>query len=396
MRRLLFISNLFPDLDHPIRGLDNATLLHSLRDEWDIRVLSPRAVMPPWRRDRLLPRKQDEVFSPRFIRCPYVPKFGSWCNDTLMRHFLAPSFGRIVGDFKPEVVLCSWLYPDGCAVAELAGRHKLPVVLVTQGTDTHGYLKYPVRRRKIVAAINRSAAVICRSGDLARRLHEAGAEDSPLKTVYNGVDVREFCPRSQHDVRRELNLPTEDPVLLFVGNYLPVKNPLMLIRAHAELNRRRGASGERPARLILIGDGPLRDEMGAAIKEAGQAGMVDLRGREAPPSVARWMSAANLLCLTSHNEGFPNVILEAMASGLKVVSTDVGGIAELVDRPERGLLTPAGDIGAYVRALEEALSAQAGEQAEMTSASEPDWSWEAAAREYHSILGSALAGTGTR
>jgi teichuronic acid biosynthesis glycosyltransferase TuaC len=396
MRRLLFISNLFPDLDHPIRGLDNATLLHSLRDEWNIRVLSPRAVMPPWHRNNLLPRKQDEAFSPRYILCPYVPKIGSWFNDKLMGNFLAPSFDRIVEEFKPEVVLCSWLYPDGCAVAALAKRHQVPVVLITQGTDTHGYLEYSVRRRKIVSAINHSAAVICRSGDLARRLHEAGATGSLLKTVYNGVNVREFRLRPQHDIRRELNLPTEDPIILFVGNYLPVKNPLMLIRAHAELNRRRVESGDQAVRLVFIGDGPLRDAMASAIQEGGQAPLVDLRGREAPSEVARWMSAADLLCLTSHNEGFPNVILEALASGLRVISTNVGGIAELVDRPERGLLTPPGDTQAYVSALEEALSAKLSVQTNIVPLIEPDRSWEAAAREYHSILGAAMASRATK
>ncbi len=390
MRRLLFISNLFPDLAHPIRGLDNATLLHFLRDEWDIRVLSPRPVMPPWKGDESLPREVDHVFTPRFIPCPYVPRFGSWCNDKLMRHFLAPHFDRIAREFKPDIVLCSWLYPDGCAVTRLAEARQLPVVLITQGTDTHSYLAFPARRRKIVAAIGRSAAVICRSGDLARRLREAGADRTPLNVVYNGVDTGDFRPRDRQDVRQELKLPQEEPVLLFVGNYLPVKNPLMLISAHAELNRRRGARGEPPARLVLIGDGPMRQVMHSAIAEGGQADSVDLRGRETPAAVARWMNAADLLCLTSHNEGFPNVILEAMACGLRVVSTDVGGISELVDRPERGLLTPPGDAEAYVRALEAALSRQATAGAAAEPSSEPDRSWEAAAGKYHSILGSAM------
>jgi teichuronic acid biosynthesis glycosyltransferase TuaC len=390
MRRLLFISNLFPDLAHPIRGLDNATLLHFLRDEWEIRVLSPRPVMPPWKGDKSVPREEDRVFAPRFIPCPYVPKFGSWCNDKLMSHFLAPHFDRIAREFKPDIVLCSWLYPDGCAVTRLAEARQLPVVLITQGTDTHSYLAFPARRRKIVSAIGRSAAVICRSGDLARRLREAGADGTPLEAVYNGVDTRDFRPRDQKDIRRELNLTQGEPVLLFVGNYLPVKNPLMLIAAHAELNRRRRARGEPPARLVLIGDGPMRQVMHTAIVEGGQADTVDLRGRETPAAVARWMNAADLLCLTSHNEGFPNVILEAMACGLRVVSTEVGGISELVDRPERGILTPPGDTEAYAHALESTLSCPASAEGATVPTSEPDWSWEAAAGKYHSILGSAI------
>ncbi len=394
MRRLLFVSNLFPDSAHPIRGLDNATLLHVLRDEWDIRVISPRTVMPPWRKDGTQPREQDQAFSPRFVPCPYVPRFGSWCNDKLMARALSPAFANAIDEFKPDVVLCSWLYPDGCAVADLAARHRVPLVLITQGTDTHGYLAFPTRRRKIISAIKRSAAVICRSGDLARRLHEAGARQEALKVIYNGVDTRDFRPRDQQEVRAQLGLDQNQPVLLFVGNYLPVKNPLMLIRAHAELNRRREGRGEPPARLVLIGGGPLREEMEATIAREGYRHMVDLRGREAPPEVARWMNAADLLCLTSHNEGFPNVILEAMASRLKVVSTDVGGISELVDRPERGMLTPAGDAGAYVQALENSLNAPPSPSPGTAPAAEPDFSWNAAADGYTDILRSTLASAG--
>lgn len=391
MRRLLFISNLFPDSEHPVRGLDNASLLHSMGDEWETRVLCPRAVLPPWRADGSQPRKQDLAFSPQYVACPYVPKIGSRCNDLLMALALGPSFDRLVGEFKPEAVLCSWLYPDACAVVRLATRRRLPTVLVTQGTDTHGYLANPVRRRKIVAAIRNSAAVICRSANLAKRLEDAGADGSRLKVVYNGVDTGVFRPRDRDAARRELNLVEEQPLLLFVGNYLPVKNPLLLIKAHAELNRRRGGRGEPLARLALIGDGPLRPAMEAAIAAAKSGHSVDLRGREAPEAIARWMNAADLLCLTSHNEGFPNVILEAMASGLRVVSTDVGGIHELVTHPGRGLLVKTDDINAYVDALDEALRGTGTPQRTEEDVPAPDWSWKGAAQRYGDVIRQAIS-----
>ncbi|QTN31997.1 glycosyltransferase [Akkermansiaceae bacterium] len=387
MKRLLFVSNLFPDSANPIRGLDNSTLLHSLGSGWEIRVLSPRPAMPPWRREGALPRGEDLAFSPRYVGCPYVPKVGSWCNDRLMAMAMAPAFARLVKDFRPEAVLCSWLYPDGCAVARLAGRHRLPLVLVTQGTDTHGYLRIPARRRSIVSAISRSSAVICRSGNLAHRLQEAGVAEGSLKVIYNGVDTGTFRPRERDGARRELGLDPQLPVLLFVGNYLPVKNPMFLIRAHAELNRRRAARGMPPARLVLIGDGPLRPTMQDAVAAAHSVTNVDLRGREVPREVARWMNAADLLCLSSHNEGFPNVILEAMASGLRVVSTDVGGIGELVTHRGRGLLVGTGDLDAYAGALEEALE---GGGTEPQSAGIDDWSWAGAAKKYAEVIESAI------
>lgn len=391
MRKLLFVSNLFPDSDQPIRGLDNATLLHSMHGDWEIRVLSPRPVLPPWHGESLRAREQDQEFSPLYVPCPYVPRFGSWWNDRLMARAIAPAFDRMIAEFKPDAVLCSWLYPDGCAVARLAKRHRIPVILVTQGTDTHGYLKIQVRRKKIISAIRESSAVICRSGNLANRLRGAGSDHDKLKVIYNGVDTEIFQHRDRGSVRRELNLAAKHPVLLFVGNYLPVKNPLFLIQAHAELNRRRGTRGEPPARLILIGDGAMRSAMESAITGTDCADSFDLRSRETPNEVARFMNSANLLCLTSHNEGFPNVILEAMACGLKVVSTDVGGIAELVNHPGRGLLVKTGDLAAYVDAMEKAPEGTNDSQKVTEHAGDADWSWEAAAQSYGDVIESAIA-----
>ena len=333
------------------------------------------------------PRAEDSRFSPSYVSCPYLPKIGSWCNDSLMAWALAPALERLIKEFKPAAILCSWLYPDGCAVVRLARRHGVPVVLVTQGTDTHQYLKIPQRRRKIVAAIQRSEAVICRSANLAQRLQAAGADAHRLKAIYNGVNTDIFQPRDQDHARSELNIPLAHPLLLFVGNYLPVKNPRLLIGAHAELNRRRGARGEPAARLVLIGDGPLRPDMAAAINAEGCGDFVSLLCREAPAEVARWMNAADLLCLSSHNEGFPNVILEAMACDLKVVSTDVGGIGELVNCPARGFLVEPGNLDAYVSALEKALGGTAGAGGREKNS---DWSWRAAAERYSAVMESAI------
>lgn len=390
MRRLLFVSNLFPDLNHPIRGLDNATLLHAMSGDWEIRVLSPQAVLPIIQKIDSQPREEDLAFNPRYVACPYVPKVGSWCNDWLMKQALKPAFDRVVCEFRPDAVLCSWLYPDGCAVSQLAKRHHLPVILITQGTDTHGYLKIPTRRRKIVSAIQNSAAVICRSANLAQRLQEAGAKKNKLHVIYNGVDTDIFQPRNGSATRRDLDLREDQPVLLFVGNYLPVKNPVFLIRAHAELNRRRAQSGEPLAKLVMVGDGPLRSVMENAIRDLGSADTVDLRSREAPAAIARWMNAANLLCLTSHNEGFPNVILEAMACGLKVVSTDVGGIHELISHPARGLLVETGDLESYVGALEDALGSWNTHQQIKKHSPVSDWSWKRTADNYKTVIHPAI------
>ena len=238
--RLAFVSNLFPDHAAPYFGLDNATVLHWLTREhgWDIRVICPRPSLSL--RHHLTgtggwsPRTGDELFMPEFVPVPYVPKLGSIANRPLMAATLRPRLKRLKDEFAFDVVLASWLFPDGCAVAQLASEMQSPSVLITQGSDTHQYLAMPSRRRQILRSINQAQGVIARSGDLGKRLANAGAEPSKLHTIYNGVDPVVFHPRDQMDARQALGLDLSAKVLLFVGNFLPVKNPALLIRAFAQ------------------------------------------------------------------------------------------------------------------------------------------------------------------
>jgi glycosyltransferase involved in cell wall biosynthesis len=385
VQKLLFVSNLFPDQQEPLRGLDNAVLLRTLGRDLDIRVLSPR----PTRRSqsargpRALP--EDDDFAPAYQSVPYVPRFGSRWNAHLMRRWMKPAFEQIVDKFSPEAVLVSWLFPDACATVPLSEQHGLPTVLITQGTDTHSYIESASRRRQILAAIDAADGVVCRSADLGKRLANAGADPAKLHTVYNGIDSSIFRPRDQSEARQQIQpkIEAQARVLLFVGNFLPVKNPTFLLHAHAELRKRT----ENRLFLYLIGSGPLESELRSDAARLGTDEDIVFTGPLPSREVARHMNAADLLCLSSHNEGFPNVILEAMASGLPIVSTDVGGISELIDAPDVGQLVKPGSLPDYVTTLENALTSAQNRSTKVPA--NRDFSWSFAADQYRKILESA-------
>lgn len=398
--KLLFISNLFPDNSSPVRGLDNATLLRCLHHDFsfDIQVISPRSAFPPLvKRTRFSQIKAlyaDRKFKPVYQQVSYVPRFGCRWNDRLMAHGIRDVFLESISKFRPNVVMASWLFPDGCAVSRLCKEEQLPLILVTQGTDTHQYLKTPIRRKKIVEAIANSNAVVCRSGDLAHRLSLAGVPQKKLKVIYNGVDSTWFYPRDRSGIRRELKVSEDNPLLLFVGNFLPVKDPLFLLRAHARLNARRQREGQVPVFLKMIGDGPLREKMKQEIQRLGTGHLVDLPGRMDSDQVAKWMNAADVFCLSSLNEGFPNVLLEAMACGLPIVSTDVGGIREKVNTPSIGRLVDGGESSSYVKAIETTLADTGGGRA-MIEAGQ-DYSWRTSASQYARVLQEAVTGNSSQ
>ena len=353
MKRLLFISNLFPDDSEPYRGLDNATVLHALRERgWDIRVMAPRTWLPLLKPVRpLSPRIQDLPFQPHYVPSLYLPKIGGVANHHLMARAVRHGLHKLLATFEPDVTLASWLFPDGWAAWQaLRPRTNHPVVLLAQGSDVHRYLKSPPRRRAILEALAGSQGCICRSKILATMLVEASAEAVRMHPVHNGIDTLVFCPDG--DLPSGSTIPDTAPVLLFVGNLLPVKDPEFLLKAFAALSGR--ISGQQP-HLVLAGKGPMRQSLESLAVSLGVQERTHFLGPQSAPQIAAWMRRASLLVMTSINEGLPNVILEAQACGLPVVSTDVGGIHEVVNEDWKGRLTPSGDMQAWTGAAHEML-----------------------------------------
>ncbi|MCX8089769.1 MAG: glycosyltransferase [Verrucomicrobiae bacterium] len=384
--KVLFLSNLFPDAAAPIRGLDNARLLAHLRADAQIRVLAlrPRPWLWPAAR-RFEPRSEDQWASPEFVSTPYIPKLGSRWNHRLMARALRRPLRQLRARFPFDVGLVSWLFPDGCAVAQLACELKFPFVAIAQGSDAHLYLGMAARRDAIVRAMQHAAAVVGRSADLVRRLAAAGVSTGRLHTIYNGVDLNLYAPADPKEARRELGLPLEGPLVLFVGNLLPIKNPLLLLEACAPLCRSRAT----PVQLVMVGEGPLRARIERTARRLGIAATVHLAGRQPPERVARYLQAADVLALSSWNEGLPNVVLEAFACGRPVVASRVGGLPEVITESWAGRLVNPGDAEAFRVALHEQL-AEPPQPARLRDYA-TRFSWPETARAHATLLRNALA-----
>ena len=157
-----------------------------------------------------------------------------------------------------------------------------------------------------------------------------------VRTIHNGVDVQRFRPRRTERV--------PGFVVGTLGRLVPIKDQLGLIEAFARL-----AKSVPDARLEIVGDGPLRDKLRARAESLGVAKRVVLPGGTNRPEDV--YERFDVFALPSLNEGISNTILEAMASGLPIVASEVGGNPELV-RPEvNGMLVPSQDAAALAAAL---------------------------------------------
>jgi glycosyltransferase involved in cell wall biosynthesis len=222
----------------------------------------------------------------------------------------------------------AWLF-IGNAFAWLAGR--APLVTSARNCKRSGRLLDALNRR----AFHASRSIIVNSVEVQRyieREYDAAAER--ITVIHNAIDLERFRPRAG---------PAAGPApcIAMVGRLVAQKNPLLFVAAAAQLH------AQRPdARFMLIGDGPLRADVAAAVQAAGLDACFAILGERL--DVADLLRQADLFWLTSDWEGLPNAVIEALACGLPVVATDVGGAGELVHDGQEGFLIRAGDREALV------------------------------------------------
>jgi len=217
--------------------------------------------------------------------------------------------------------------------------------------------------------------ILCNSRALKTVLTESyGVPAARLTTITNGVDTEYFQPAAAP--------ATGPPRLLYIGRLVPDKDPDTLLQAF-QLT----IPAHPDAELWLVGEGPRQ----AALQELAARLSISPRVRFIPPTddLLPVLQQATLLVLSSRTEALPNVILEAMAAGLPVVATRVGGVPELVEPGVTGWLVPPGDAPALGAALGQVLSDPEARQAMGRNARQRavgDFSLEAMVRRYEAVL----------
>jgi glycosyltransferase involved in cell wall biosynthesis len=352
--KVLVITNLFGYPWDPTRGMFNQQQFDRLAQRVDLSVL----VAVPWLDAIKRPRAYWSARRDGQKRWPYVDYFVFWYVPGVAQAVHSVFFFSSLALQRPialfikrwHALIGSWGFPDAVAASMLGRLTATPVLMKVHGTDVNDYLDVPSKRWQIMSAVHRSRAVMCASAALGDRLVEAGAARQRVHAIYNGVDSSRFFPARNLQVRAKLGIPADAQMLLFIGNLKPAKGCVDLLDAFIA-----AAPSQPKLHLVVIGDGAARDTMMLRAAQAGLAVRVHLVGKVEHGELPEWFAACDLFCLPSHNEGVPNVVLEAMACGVPVLATRVGGIPEVV--PDfAGVLVPAQDGPALVAALSTALN----------------------------------------
>ena len=378
---VLTVTTFFPNGADPQRAVFVQNLVRAMRRRCSIEVIAPVPLVPvPGRNAKPFAVAASEtgpdgvhVIHPRFLHLPGIGWLSGLsyclCIWRILRRRRTPG-----GAF---IVHAHCAYPDGVGVALAARLLGMRYVVTAHGSDINVYAQRPLLRFQIRWALRHAAGVIAVSGALRDKI--AALVQRPVNELAciacAAVDPAVFFPGAREQACSGLPIGRSARLVVFVGQLVPIKGLETLLGAWISLYEK--AVLGPTDRLVMIGAGPQQAALQRRAAENGLGEFVHFTGALAQSEVALWIRAAHLLCLPSLNEGTPNVVVEALACGVPVVASDVGGIAALLRQGDTGLLVPPNDVPALAEALRTALARKW--DAEVIAASVADRTWQAVA-----------------
>jgi len=378
---VLVWSALFPGPAQPQAGIFIRERMFRVGQELPMTVISPqpwfplqgliRRFRPHFRPSQ--PRRESqsgiEVLRPSYFSVPGVLKqLDGW--------FMALGARRTVRRLhragRVDVIDAHFGYPDGYAATLVARWEGLPCTITLRGTELR-HSRDPALRRRLLAGLRSATRVFSVSASLKRLAMALGLPDEAVRVVGNGVDSARFSPLPRSESRRALGLDDDAQVLVTVGGLVERKGFHRVIACLPELMK----DFPKLHYLCVGSAGPEGDfsaRLRAQVTELGLDERVHFLGALPPDEVRRALSAADVSVLATSNEGWANVLLEAMACGVPVVATDVGGNAEVVCREDLGKIVPFDDHAALAGALGDALRRDWDRAAIRCYAEANDWS----------------------
>ncbi|MDK1028587.1 MAG: glycosyltransferase family 4 protein [Anaerolineae bacterium] len=254
---------------------------------------------------------------------------------------------RIIKRWQPDVIHVHFAVPAGAVGYGLSKLTGVPYLMTVHLGDVPGgapektgkWFKWILPfTRPIWRDANRVVAVSKFTRQLALKHYPR-----EMALIPNGVDLARLRPASIM-----VNAP---PRIVFAGRFMKQKNPVKIVHTLAGL---KDLSWE----CVMIGDGPLRPNVRREISEEGLQERFTLTGWIAPEEVLEWFDKSDILFMPSRSEGLPVVGVQALAKGLAMVVSDIGGFVDIVDKDRNGFLVGSSNLDGYVKGLQKLLSNQ--------------------------------------
>jgi len=377
--RLVVFSSLFPNAAQPQAGLFIRERMFRVGRHLPLVVVSPRPwfpgqglirrLRPGYRPQPARHERQDgiDVWFPRFLALPGLLR---QLDGVMMALACLPTLWRLKRQGY-NLIDAHFAYPDGYAATLLGRWLNLPTSITLRGTEVP-HSRIPALRARVARALARATRVFAVSDSLRQLAIGLGLPAEKGRVIGNGIDLARFQPVPRDVARQRFGLPDDARVLVSVGALVERKGFHRVIECLPDL-----IEDVPNLHYLIVGganpEGDMLPELRAQAAAAGLEERVHFLGA-LPPEELKWpLSAADVFVLATRNEGWANVFLEAMACGLPVVATDVGGNREVVCRPELGTIVPFGDRAALTGALRDALRRVWPRQAILDYAADNAW-----------------------
>jgi teichuronic acid biosynthesis glycosyltransferase TuaC len=357
--RILCLSMCFPNPAETDFGVFIHRRMRRVAEQIPVIVLAPVPVIEYGNPRRVLAplgqiphRAQDGGLDIRYPRWFYPP-LGGWINGLLLGIQMLPRAWGLTRTGPIDLIDAHFAHPEGVAAALLAAVLKRPFMVTLRGNETD-HAVYPMRLRMMGWALRRAARVVTVSERLRQFAIGLGCQPGRVVTIPNGIDGTVFYPRDREEARREWGIGPLDRVILSAGYLIERKGH------HRVVEALRGLIDHGVAARLLIAGGPGREgdyeaEIRKVVTNLNLENHVRFLGPVKPDALAQLMSLCDVFALATSNEGWPNVVHEAMACGAPVVATDIGAIPEMIHSAEFGYVVPFGDKTALREALANSL-----------------------------------------
>jgi teichuronic acid biosynthesis glycosyltransferase TuaC len=361
--KIVSVSSVYPKPGEPGLGLFVRSRLLHMAELAEVVVVAPvpaidyshprRKLFGGWRGPARRFDSEVEVLHPRW----FYPPGGTPLNVLCLFMRLFWTLAALRKRFRFELIDSHFGYPEGVAAGLLAFVFRVPFTITMRGSEP-GFA-----RRRLCAiclrwAVRRASAIFTVSEELRRFAIAYGADPARVRVVPNGIDRAVFHPRERARRRAEFGIHPDRTAILSAGELIEAKGHHLVLEAVRELVSEGRAIDLFIAGGVARGGAPFADEIERRISEWNLGANVRLTGWLDREQLAELMCAADVFCLASFTEGWPNVVNEALACGTPVVATRVGAVPEMLPGDRYGVVVPPRDQPALTGALRHAALAR--------------------------------------
>lgn len=272
-----------------------------------------------------------------------------------------------------DIVHAHYTLPSGLLglIPKYLKRKKL--ILTTHGTDinilpyknkvTYALVRFTLKKSDKIIAVSRALK--------EKVIADFDVDEGKIVVIPCGVDIAKFKLMDKETSRKKLNLPSSKFIILHLATLNPVKRTDILVRAFNIVTE-----NYKEVLLIIAGDGPCREKLIELTKELKLSENILFTGYIEREKVPLWMASADLFALSSESEGTPVTVLEALATGVPIVATDVGGLRDIIDSEKIGRLVKVGDPDSFAVAILDMVRSINTVDKSLIRAKSVQYSWE--------------------